>query len=159
MHQRQYLWEIQPTDGVMTASKLVPWVNSKVDRNIPYQESIWLFLQVFLTSVALLAIGVSLYSKFTSFFLNRYFWTFGVYAILYVGMCGAVYCVLNGSQWSGKNDKGQEIFIAQGSRTQYISEGLIIAFGRNSIRLALVLVQSLIWIAFTLLHKVPYFGG
>lgn len=127
MYQRYFLWEIQKSDGLVTAKKLMPWVNQKTDRNIPYVESLWTFLEA-LWYTGLLIIGVvMLYVKAKHVLLNPFVWTVGVFIVIFISYAGFVFDVLNNVPWSGQDDKGRETLIASGSRTQYVAEGILMS--------------------------------
>ena len=79
----------------------MPWVNARTKRDIPYQESIYTFLYVFGVATIILFACYKLYSNFKSFCLNRTMWLVANYVIMYIGLCGTVYNILNAAPWAG----------------------------------------------------------
>jgi hypothetical protein len=101
MYQRTFLWEIQNSDGLITAKKLMPWVNQKTDRNVEYIESIWTFLSALWYTGLLIAGVLTLYIKAKDFILNPFVWTVLVFFVLFISYAGFVFDILNNVPWSG----------------------------------------------------------
>ena len=144
MYQRYFLWEIQPSDGLITAKKLMPWVNQKTDRNIPYVESIYTFLEALMYLVVTVGVLLYVYFQFKSFVLNPMLWMVVIFFAFFISYAGCVFNVLNNVPWSGRDEKGKETYIAKGSRTQYQSEGLLMSGS--------LMAVAFFWILFT---KIP----
>lgn len=132
MHQRQYLWEIQPNDGVITAKKLVIWMAEKTKVKVTYQESIWTFLESMLYLLVLIGIIYLIYTRLNWVVLHPLLWLFIFFGGYYISCAGIVYCILNNSRWVGEKD-GKPEYIDPSSRSQFISEGLLMS-GSSRIR-------------------------
>ena len=130
MFQRQFLWEIQPSDGLITAKKLVVWLADKTGVKVAYQESIITFLESMLYFIVLVVIVWNIYTRLNYFILHPFFWLFMFYAGYYVSCAGLVYCILNQARWVGEKD-GQPEYVDPGSRSQFISEGLMLSFASS----------------------------
>lgn len=150
MHQRQYLWEIQPSDGLITAKKLVVWLSDKTKVGIAYQESIWTFLESMLYFIALVAVIYLIYVKLNWLLLHPLLWLLVFFFGYYISCAGIVYCILNNAPWVGQKD-GKPEYIDPSGRSQFISEGLLMS-GSSSLISNLVLGVSALWIVFL---KVP----
>lgn len=158
MYQRYFLWEIQKSDGLITAKKLMPWVNQKTDRHIPYVESIWTFLHALFYLLAVLGVALTLYTQMKEVVLNPILWFCLVIMVIFVAYAGLVFDILNDVPWSGRDKEGNEIFIAQSSRSQYVSEGLLMSGSskHNFSKISdffLVITTGLLFVAFTLVPK------
>lgn len=139
MHQRQYLWEIQPSDGLITAKKLVVWLADKTETNLQYQESFLTFLEsmVYFTIFAIVLFLV--YTKLNKFIMHPIFWLTIFFAGYYIACAGLVYCILNNARWVGEKD-GQPEYVDPSPRSQFVSEGLMMSGAISGV--------GLLWIVF-----------
>lgn len=126
MQQRQYLWEIQPNDGVITAKKLVVWLADKTKVKISYQESIWTFLESMVYLLIVIAVAYTIYTRLNWFVLHPILWLTIFFAGYYISCAGIVFCILNNARWVGEKD-GKPEYIDPSSRSQFISEGLLMS--------------------------------
>ena len=126
MYQRQYLWEIQPSDGLITAKKLVLWLADKTQTNVEYKESLITFLESLVYFLIFAGVVAVVYIKANIIILNPIFWMAIFFIGYYVSCAGLVYCILNHARWVGEKD-GQPEYIDPGSRSQFVSEGLMMS--------------------------------
>jgi hypothetical protein len=126
MYQRQFLWEIQASDGIITAKKLVLWLSDKTGIKVEYQESLYTFAESVVYFLAFVGILWFIYSRFRVFLLAPGTWM-GVFMVgYYVSCAGIVYCILNNVRWYGEKN-GEVEYVDPSSRSQFISEGLMMS--------------------------------
>jgi hypothetical protein len=126
MYQRQFLWEIQASDGIITAKKLVLWLSDKTGIKVEYQESLYTFAESVVYFLVFVALLWFIYTKFRRFLLNPGTWM-GVFMIgYYVSCAGIVFCILNNVRWYGEKN-GEVEYVDPSSRSQFISEGLMMS--------------------------------
>jgi hypothetical protein len=126
MYQRQFLWEIQPSDGLITAKKLVVWLADKTGVKVTYQESIYTFLESMVYFVIFVAILWIAYVQLAKLLMHPLFWLVIFFVGYYISCAGLVYCILNNARWVGEKD-GQPEYVDPASRGQFISEGLMMS--------------------------------
>lgn len=129
---------------MITARKLLPWINSRTKRAIKFKESIYTFLYVFAVMTVALGALLLVYTYFKWIVLHPLLWVIVFYFIEFVSLSGTMYCTLNGCQWAGKDrDTGEILYINKKTRHQYVSEGLLMATAMLSVSLLLILFISL----------------
>lgn len=139
------MWEIQKSDGLITAKKLMVWLNAKTNRRYPYKESFWTFLEALMYLIGFLGVFSVVYFKFNKIILSPRLWLVGVYVIFFISIAGVIFNILNNTPWTGRESDGKEKFAAPSSRSQYIKEGLVMSGS--------ILLISILLILFTLIPK------
>eukprot|EP00331_Platyophrya_macrostoma_P012595 CAMPEP_0176430626 /NCGR_PEP_ID=MMETSP0127-20121128/14357_1 /TAXON_ID=938130 /ORGANISM="Platyophrya macrostoma, Strain WH" /LENGTH=287 /DNA_ID=CAMNT_0017812535 /DNA_START=212 /DNA_END=1075 /DNA_ORIENTATION=- len=119
---KKYLWQVMPSDGHVTATKILDYINQKAERNVVYRESIFGLLLVIAVLSSILAAGIMLFLKFRPFFLNPVVWTLGSYVIYYVCMSGVVFNIIHDTPYSGGQD-----WYAKDGHSQYAFEGYLMS--------------------------------
>mmetsp|Transcript_20034 Transcript_20034/g.23064 ORF Transcript_20034/g.23064 Transcript_20034/m.23064 type:complete len:350 (+) Transcript_20034:3-1052(+) len=137
VYLKKYFWQVMPSDGHVTAVKLLEYVNPRVNRNIVYREPITNLL-LGIGILGLIFIGaIKAFLKYKSFFLNEKLWLFGSYAIMFICMSGVVYNIIHevplirGDSW-----------LSPRARTQTALEGYIMSATMLIVGLMLTAIQT-----------------
>lgn len=148
MYQRQFLWEIQPSDGIITAKKLVLWLAEKTQTKVVYRESLWTFLESMVYFIIFVGVVGLIYIKQQKYIFHPLLWLVVYFIGYYVACAGIVYCILNNARWVGEKD-GQPEYVDPSSRSQFVSEGLIMSTASRLGSLTSVCGVGLLWVMFT----------
>ncbi|OMJ72637.1 hypothetical protein SteCoe_28862 [Stentor coeruleus] len=139
---RSKLWEYRDGQEI-TSNKILDFINKKTERDVTIQKSL---LQTILPISIVLTILILIFALV--YFIKHNFtspklWWFGCTIIYITCMAGVVYDIIHSSSLIGTNPQtGEDEFIAQGPRSQYILEGFLMSFLISLGSLGLILLNS-----------------
>eukprot|EP01016_Furgasonia_blochmanni_P021687 TRINITY_DN2387_c0_g1_i15.p2 TRINITY_DN2387_c0_g1~~TRINITY_DN2387_c0_g1_i15.p2 ORF type:complete len:276 (+),score=65.29 TRINITY_DN2387_c0_g1_i15:1582-2409(+) len=142
---KENLWLMSQSDGVITSSKLLEYVNKRTFRNVEYKEPL---INLFILLGLLVGFGFFGYvilTTFKKFFLNRRVWLFGSLVVYVICMGGVVYNIIHNVPFTGVDKHGNTEWFSSGGGYQLGAEGYIMSFS--------ITLGGLLWILFTKLAK------
>lgn len=139
---RSKLWEYRDSQEI-TQSKILDFINKKTERDVTIQKSL---IQTILPLAIICTILSSVFCLVYFIkhnFTNPKLWWFGSTIVYITCMAGVVYDIIHSTSLIGTNPQtGENEFIAQGPRSQYILEGFLMSFLISLGGLGLILLNS-----------------
>lgn len=117
---RKYLWQIQYSDGIITAARIVAHVGAKTGDIIPYQEPLSKFLNSMgMTLLGLLFCGL-VYRYLFWLLTDTRIWILIFFAGYFFSASAYVWMLLNHAPWTGiKDDKPEYIHPSQSHQHRF----------------------------------------
>lgn len=123
-YTRKYQWQIQYSDGIITASKIANYIGAKTGDIIPYQEPISTFIYSMLIIIMVLAVLAVIYQKMFWLLNDTRLWIFIFFAGYFISSSAYVWTVLHKAPWTGIKDDKTE-YIHPSSVHQHKGEGFM----------------------------------
>lgn len=120
---------------------MLDFVNQRTGHNVFYKPTLKTMCVMFLGFIAVMALGVVVYTRLKFLWTNWIVWFVGVLLIYITCVSGVVYDIIHDVPFVGRDRQtGEAVIFTDGTREQYGAEGLIVSLTISLIGVLFILI-------------------
>lgn len=128
IYLQKFKWAISYSDGDVTTHKMLDFVNQRTGHQVFYKPTLKTMCVMFFGFIAVMGLGVIVYTKLKFLWTHWLVWFIGVLLIYITCVSGVVYDIIHDVPFVGRDrETGEAVIFTNGTREQYGAEGLIVS--------------------------------